>query len=118
MRLLPPVSAILPAMMPVLFASPAFADPQGYWGYGYGHPMMGYGWFFGPLFMILTIVLIVVAVVLVLRWLGIGGPGAGAAGTEGAAGTRSDPLEILKERLARGEITPEEYEERKRVLGA
>ncbi len=118
MRLLPPTSRMLPASLSILFASPAFANPQGYWGYGYGYPMMGYGWFFGPLFMILTIVLIVAAVVLVLRWLGIGGPGAGASGTGGAPGARPDPLDILKERLARGEITPQEYEERKRVLGA
>ncbi len=117
MRLLPAIPNLLPASLPVLFASPAFADPQGNWGYGYGHPMMGYGWFFGPLFMILTIVLIVAAVVLVLRWLGIAGPGAGASGSGGSVGARPDPLDILKERLARGEITPEEYEERKRLLG-
>ncbi len=99
---------------PFLFAAaPALADPQGNWGYG--HPMMGYGWFFGPLFMILLILLVVAAVVLVLRWLGIGGPAAFGGGTTGTA-ARPDPLEILKERLARGEITPEEYEERKRVL--
>ncbi len=29
---------------------------------------------------------------------------------------RQDPLEIARERLARGEITPEEYEEIKRTL--
>ena len=102
----------------LLSAVPALADPQTGWGYGYGHPMMGYGWFFGPLFMILVIVLIVAAVVLVLRWLGIGGPGGASGGGGGAGSARPDPLDILKERLARGEITPEEYEERKRVLGA
>ncbi len=102
----------LPFLLPAL---PAFADPQGSWGYGYGHPMMGgYGWFFGPLFMILLVVLIVAAVVLALRWLGVGGAGGGAGAGSGA---RPDPLDILKERLARGEIGPEEYEERKRLLG-
>jgi putative membrane protein len=29
---------------------------------------------------------------------------------------RPEPLTLLKERLARGEITPEEYEERRRIL--
>lgn len=30
---------------------------------------------------------------------------------------RSDPLRMLRERLARGEITPAEYEEARRILG-
>ncbi|HFA60287.1 MAG TPA: SHOCT domain-containing protein, partial [Rhodospirillales bacterium] len=45
------------------------------------------------------------------------GPGGASGGGGGAGSARPDPLDILKERLARGEITPEEYEERKRVLG-
>jgi len=33
-----------------------------------------------------------------------------------AAVTGPDPLALLKERLARGEVTPEEYEQRRRLL--
>jgi putative membrane protein len=98
----------------LLAAAPALADPRGDFGY-WGHPMMGFGWIFGFLFMLLVIVLIVGAIVVVLRWLGIGGGGTGITGAAGPA--RPDPLDILEERLARGEISVEEYEERKRALG-
>ena len=33
-----------------------------------------------------------------------------------AAVARPDPLALLKERLARGEVTPEEYEQRRRLI--
>ncbi len=94
----------------LLAAAPALADPPGGFGY-WGHPMMGFGWIFGFLFMLLVIALIVAAIVFVLRWLCVGPTGI----TGGPA--RPDPLDILKERLARGEISVEEYEERKRALG-
>lgn len=32
------------------------------------------------------------------------------------AGDRPDPLTLLKEGLARGEVTPEEYEQRRRLI--
>jgi putative membrane protein len=74
------------------------------------------GWgmmLFGPLMMIVFIGAIVVLVVLVIRWLGTSGhfpagPGGPPART---------PLDILKERLARGEIDVAEFEERRRALG-
>ncbi len=78
-----------------------------------------HGWFFGPIMMIVFIALAVVVVVLLVRWLG--GPGHGyghgQGGAHHAAPTGKTPLDILKERYARGEIDKEEFEERRRVLG-
>ena len=47
-----------------------------------------------------------------VRWLG--GPGHGVALHHPPGKT---PLDILKERFAKGEIDKEEFEERRRVLG-
>lgn len=79
----------------------------------WGPHMMGWGggWsgmIFGPLMMILVLALPVVAVVLLIRWLG---------GSRGSASPGQTPLDILRERYARGEIDKEEFEERRRTLG-
>ena len=71
------------------------------WGDGYGWSMMGGGAMF--VFWIFVIVLIVLAV----RW---------ATDRENKSGNGSTAIDILKERLARGEIEPAEYEERRKVL--
>lgn len=78
------------------------------WGWGM-HPMMYGAWGFGMMFMmVLFWGLIVVGVVLAIRWLG-------GQGKE----TRSDSaLEILRQRYARGEINKEEFEAKKKDLGA
>ncbi|TAJ79765.1 MAG: SHOCT domain-containing protein [Sphingobium sp.] len=75
--------------------------------------MMGWGggWsgmIFGPLIMILVLALPVAAVVLLIRWLG---------GSPRSASPGQTPLDILRERYARGEIDKEEFEERRRTLG-
>ncbi len=94
-----------------LVSSQALAD-----GSGDSHgPMWHDGWggmMFGPLMMILVVAAIVVLVVLALRWLGSTGHGTAPQAPPGKA-----PLDILKERFARGEIDREEFEERRRVLG-
>lgn len=72
-----------------------------------------HGWLFGPLMMIAFVAVTVVMVVLLVRRLG-GGASGGTPQTP--AGKR--PLDILEERFARGEIDKEEFEERRRVLGA
>ena len=83
-------------------------DPS--WG---PHMWGGGGWmFFGPLMMIVFVAAIVLVVVLMVRWLG--GPGHGAAHHPPPGRT---PVDILKERFARGEIDKEEFEERRRALG-
>jgi putative membrane protein len=94
-------------------ASPALADPERY----YGPHMWGGGWlhmFFGFLMMILLLGIIVALVVLGVRWLGASehSPFRHAP----RPGERS-ALDILKERLARGEIEVTEFEERRRALG-
>lgn len=83
---------------------------------GYGTHMWGsgYGWFFMPIMMIVFIAVTVVVIVLIVRWLGGTGhpsshPGYGPPG--------KTPLDVLKERYARGEIDKEEFEERRRLLG-
>ena len=84
---------------------------EAYWG---PHMMWG-GWFhmfFGFLMMLLFLGILVGLVVLVVRWLG----SSEHSPFRHAPGARS-PLDILKERLARGEIDVTEYEERRRALG-
>lgn len=88
-------------------------------GYAYGPHMMwwGGGWYgmiFGPLFMILLLAVIVAAVVLFARW--VGGPWPGTFPPHYPPSHRT-PLDILKERFARGEIDKAEFEERRRVIG-
>ena len=65
---------------------------------------------FGSLMMVLVIAAIVAIVFVVVRWIG------GQAQAPLAHGPRM-PLDILKERFARGEIDAADFEERRRVLG-
>lgn len=101
---------LMAALTAVLFAAgaatPAVAQaPSGpYWGggWGYGHMAFGFGMmalFWGG---------IIVAIVLLVRWLGSSSHPHRAPGREA--------LDILRERLARGEIDRAEFEERRRLL--
>ncbi len=84
-------------------------------GYGYGYGMMGpwmmggfAGMWFMPIIMIVFWGLVIWGIVALAR-------GAGS----GCCGTSSQPdsaLEILKKRYARGEISKQEYEDRKKYL--
>jgi putative membrane protein len=74
--------------------------------FGFGYPMMGwsFGWF-GWIFMILWWAVVILAIVFLIRWIAkLGNKKEGKA------------LEILKERLARGEISKQEYEELKKEI--
>lgn len=97
----------------LLSATNAFAQQQPRSGYG-PHMWDGgwHGWFFGPIMMIVFIAVAVVVVVLLVRWLGGGMHGH----PNHLHPTGKAPLDILKERFAKGEIDKEEFEERRRVL--
>lgn len=87
--------------------------------YLWGPHMMGWdgGWsamIFGPFFMILFLAVLIAATVLLVRW--VGGPWPGSMTAHHPLPGRT-PLDILKERFARGEIDKDEFEERRRVLG-
>jgi len=107
-------AAVFAAAM-ALGSSPAIAQQQAsYYG---PHMMWDGGWYgmiFGPLFMILILAAAIAAAVLLARW--IGGPWYAAQLPVQTPPGRA-PLDILKERFARGEIDKEEFEERRRVLG-
>jgi putative membrane protein len=110
------------ALITALAFTPGWALAQGQPAgekYGYGPGMMwwdggGYGMFFGPLFMILTLVVVIAAIVLLVQWLG-GGPWQGVQRLQQMPPERT-PLDILKERYARGEIDKKEFEERRKTL--
>lgn len=75
------------------------------WGYGYG------GWW-GPTVMgvtgLLVWVLLIVAAIALLRW--------SRATSRPGAPPGPDARQVLDERFARGEIDPDEYAARRRVL--
>ncbi len=75
------------------------------YGYGWMGPGMmgGFGWFM-PLFWLAVLGFIV--------WAAI----AATQGKHESSTTSVSPLEILKERYARGEINKEEFEEKRRSL--
>lgn len=109
------VSAMV-ALMPAWAWAQQQPDP---YRYEYGPHMMdwGGGWYgmaFGPLFMILVLALVIAVAVLLVRWLG--GPWHWAQQPHHMQPGRT-PLDILKERYARGEIDKQEFEERRRVIG-
>ena len=62
----------------------------------------------GPILMVLFWVLVIVVLVAFVRWLWQQGGGAGS----------SSALDILKERYARGDISKDEYEAKKRDLAS
>jgi putative membrane protein len=108
---MPPILRLaLPLTALACLALPAVAqEPPPGWRYGpmwEGH----WGWMFmGPLMMIIFVAAVVVFVVLALRWIGGGAH-------HGAPPATRTPLDILKERFARGEIDKAEFEERRRLL--
>ena len=98
----------------IAFAPPAAALAQQPGQYHGPHMWNGgwYGWFFGPITMIVFIAIATIVVVLLVRWLG----GTALSSSHHPPQTKT-PLDILEERFARGEIDKEEFEDRRRVLG-
>lgn len=79
------------------------------WEYGY-YPMHWGG--AGFIFMIIFWVLIIAGIVYLIRWSF--NQSGGTGGQPSARG--QTPLEILKERYAKGEIDKKEFEEKKKDL--
>lgn len=103
MRYMTPLLAFAPV---IAGATGAVADPGGYSNWGYGHMMGGYGGMFGGVFMLVVWGGIIALIVLVARWLwqAQNGPG------------RTESVEILRQRFAKGEIDEEEFQRRKAAL--
>lgn len=104
-RRLSSVATAVIALAPA--AAWAQARSDGFWW----HPMMsGAGWSFmllGPFFMLLPLVVLVAVVFFIAR---------AASGPGHARPPERTPLDILKERFARGEIDAAEFEDRRRLL--
>lgn len=98
---------IAPALFWPTKAFAQMAERSGeYWhsDWGWGHMV------FGSFMMVVFWALVIAAAVLVVRsFIGKSHPG-------GKQTPENDPLKILRERFARGEIDSEEFEERKRLL--
>ncbi len=103
------------ALAAFTFLPPAawFSQWRGQNGWEMGPGMMGWGilaWT-APLLMLIFWVAIIVAIIFLIRWL------MASARTHRLPGHPEDSaLEILKKRYARGEISKEEFEEKKRDL--
>lgn len=89
------------------------AGMMGFRGFGMmGNMMGGYGFGYNPLYAILSLVswaLIIAGVVLLVVWF------VRTAGKTTSESSQS-PLDILKVRYAKGEISKEQFEEMKREL--
>lgn len=106
--------AIAVAFAPVpAWAADAAAEP-----YPWMHQMMWGGGWYGmilmPLFMILVLAVVIAVAVLIVR--PVGGPRHATVPPHYPPPDRT-PLDILKERFAKGEIDKNEFEDRRRVLG-
>jgi putative membrane protein len=77
------------------------------YGWEGGSPMWWGGMIVGPIMMIAFVVLMVLAIAWALRATGLGWH---------SDRKRPSPLDILKDRLARGEIDRAEYEEQRKIL--
>jgi putative membrane protein len=75
----------------------------------YGEHMIGFGWgwIVGFALFVAVVVLLIWAILSITR----------AAGSSKDVPRRPEPLDILRERFARGEISKEEFEEARRTLG-
>lgn len=75
----------------------------------YGWNMMGGGFFgIGWIMIILFWIVVILGIVALIKWI---------VGSDKTDHSSQKPLEILKERYARGEIDKKEYQEMKKEIG-
>lgn len=117
------VSLVTLSLSSLIPSSSAFAQAQNQpERYYYGPHMMdwGAGWsgmILGPLMMLIVLGALVLLVALAVSWVGASWRNPSSSDVSAASFTSGQrPLEILKERFARGELDKAEYEERKHVL--
>ncbi len=79
----------------------------GMWG------MWGFG---GMIMMIFFWAIIIIGAILIIRYFTAGHGGISAGQSAGSIAGERDPMEILRERYAKGDIDTDEFEERKRIL--
>ena len=77
--------------------------------------MMGYGYGWAGGLLMLGGLLLVIGIIVLVVWLVARTAPAGRPPAQDPA--RPTPNEILRERFARGEITAQEFEDAKKVLG-
>ncbi len=109
-----PIALIL-SSLPIFFLENAVAQQQPGFYHGPGMMWNG-GWFgmiMGLLMMIFFVAAVVALVVAAMRWLQSSDSQRSQTAAEPGIKT---PLDILKERFARGEIDKAEFEERRRIL--
>ena len=107
---MPTLLRFLPATLLLPAAAIAETPPGPYrdWGdWPYPWHMMGWGWGFGWIFPLLMVLGIVFCVVMMSRMFGH---------AHGRRNSSSSALDVLDERFAKGEISKEEFEEKRAVL--
>ena len=83
-----------------------------------GNGMWGMGGFGMMIMMIFFMAIIIIGAILIIRYFTAGHGGLSAGQGDGPVAAERDPLEILRERYAKGEIDTQEFEERKRILAS
>jgi putative membrane protein len=81
------------------------------YGYGYGHHgigILGFGW----ILMFVVWALVIIGVIFLVKWLVAQDDKTKTA----AAKPENSPLDILRERYAKGEVDKEEFEQKKKDL--
>lgn len=91
----------------LLPVSLALADP-GRNGWHEPMPWMGWGgWWFGPLTLVVALAVLILAVIGLARLF---------SGGRAKRASQDGPVDVLRERFARGEIDEEEFEARRKAL--